>query len=733
MMEESPLSSPPEATVSERELLGYEVRSLSQRSHGPERRAIQSDGMFLITDEAGNVTPSGATDLGLVWRDTRFLSEYELGVPGKMPSVLSSRVKNNSLSLIDLTFTGIGNEHEFETHYVHIRREQILSGGLQERITVRNFYLESVRFTLQLRFGADYADLFEMRGMARQERGTYYLPTVAGAGSVFAYRGRDSLLRQTELRCSPAPVRVHDCHLLYELAIEPGQSVELKIQVIPSFEGEPAAPRESFEDAVASMENRYDSWSRAATSIEPDDEFLRSALTQNVTDFRSLLVHHEEQKIIAAGIPWYAVPFGRDGIIAALQTLTVQPEVAVHTLRFLAATQGVAYHEWTEEQPGKIMHELRSGEMARCGEVPHTPYYGTVDATPLFIILLHETFNWMGDVSFLEEMLPAAEAALGWIDRDGDADGDGFLEYERRCSRGLVNQGWKDSFDAIIFPDGRLAEGPIALVEVQGYVYDAKFRMADIYYRLGRTREANDLMQEAQWLRTRIDDDFWVPDTGYYALALDGEKCQVPTISSNPGHLLWSRVPSRRVAQRVRDVLMREDMFSGWGIRTLGRDQLCFNPISYHNGTIWPHDNALIAQGLCHYGFKSAAERVFEGLFEAGLHFRGNRLPELFCGMTRATNDFPVLYPVACDPQAWASGAYFQILHGLLGLQPDANRNELRINEPHVPRRLSRITYRNLRMKHSRISLEFTRSAGRTAAHVLQVADGPLKVNIAYG
>lgn len=724
---------PTGAPISESELLGYEVRSLARQNRGPTRLSIKWGDMFLITDDSGNVTPPGASDLGLVWRDTRFLSEYELGVPGKIPTVLSSRIKHNAFSVIDLTFTGIGNEQEFETHYVHLRREQLLHGGLQERITVTNFYLDNVRFVLQLRFAADYADIFEMRGMERKKRGEYFRPSSVENGIVTAYRGLDGTLRQTALLFEPLPTSLHEGHALYEVEIAPGERIEIHITVLPLIADQPPEQRGVFELGLKETEAAYEEWLRSATKVHSSDEFLDTALRQNVTDFRSLLVELGQHRVVSAGIPWYSVPFGRDSIIASLQTLAIQPQLAVDTLRFLAAYQGREVNEWTEEEPGKIMHEIRFGEAARCGEIPHTPYYGTVDATPLFIILLHETFNWLGDTQLLDELLPTAEAAMRWIDEYGDFDGDGFIEYTKRSPRGLVNQGWKDSWDSVIHPDGRLAKPPIALVEVQGYVYDAKFRLADLFYRLGRVQEANTLMQEAQWLRTQIHTSFWMEEDGYYAEALDGDKRQVKTITSNPGHLLWSRVPTQSEARRLRDVLLSERMFSGWGLRTLAKGQRPYNPISYHNGTVWPHDNAIIAQGLCYYGMKDAAAKIFTALFDAGLHFRDYRLPELFCGMSRRGNDFPVLYPVACNPQAWASGAYFQLLHGLLGLQPNASQHELRIDEPYLPPRLERIDFYDMRIGRALISLRFSRHAGRSSAHVLRVVNGPLKVNITFG
>ncbi len=722
-----------EDLVDERELLGYEVRELTRDSQGPDRLSIKRNDVFLITDQSGNITPPGATDLGLVWRDTRYLSHYLVSAPGRTATVLSNRIRNNSLAVIDMTFTGALDGQEFEHQYVHLRREQLIDAGFQERLILSNFNLAPIRFSLVVRFSTDFADLFEMRGLQREARGAYLLPRTEDGAVVLSYRGRDGLLRQTCLRFDPAPQSLTPREARFDLELSPVEKTYLRIDVALLEEDRAVQASIPFVQALGDIDEEYEGWRQRATKIRSNDEFLDTGLSQNLVDFRSLLMNSGGMPILSAGIPWYSVPFGRDAIIASLQTLSVQPEIAVSTLRFLAAHQGRKKDDWTEEEPGKIMHELRLGEVARCGEIPHRPYYGTVDATPLFIVLLHETINWLGDRALLQELMPAAEAALDWIDHHGDLDGDGFIEYQRRSPRGLVNQGWKDSYDAVIHPDGRLAEGPIALVEVQGYVYDARFRMADLYRMLGRTREANALMQEAQWLRNEIDAAFWQEDLGFYALALDGKKNPVKTITSNPGHLLWSRVPGPQTARRMRDVLLGESMFSGWGIRTLGRGQKPYNPVSYHNGTIWPHDNAIIAQGLCYYGFKESAARIFLSLYEAMLHFKEYRLPELFCGMSRRSSDYPVLYPVACNPQAWASGTFFQLLHALLGLQPDANRRELAITDPHLPSRLERVDYRDMRIGESKIALRFSRHEGRSSAHVLRVEGAPLKVNIAFG
>jgi glycogen debranching enzyme len=424
--------------------------------------------------------------------------------------------------------------------------------------------------------------------------------------------------------------------------------------------------------------------------------------------------------------------FGRDSILASYQSLLLNPELAAETLRVLAQHQGNEKSDWRDEEPGKILHEYREGEMTRAGEMPFGPYYGSVDATPLWLILLSETFNWTADEQLVKDMLPHAYRALEWIDSYGDLDGDGFVEYQRRSAKGLVNQGWKDSWDAIMHRDGEIAQSPIALCEVQGYVYEAKYRMASLMRSFGDVRTADKLKKDAADMQKRFEKAFWMPKLGFYAMALDRDKRQTQVISSNPGHLLFTRMLSQERAKTVTQRFMREDMFSGWGWRTMSREERVFNPLSYHRGSVWPHDCSIVAHGMSLYEFREPANQVFTTLFEAALKFRNYRLPELFCGIQRREHDDPVQYPVSCSPQAWASGAVFLFLVSVLGIRPSAHRKELNIVNPMLPPFIDQLSIRNLRIGGSRVGLDFTRRGDRTFCNVVDIEGEKLLVNVAF-
>jgi glycogen debranching enzyme len=405
----------------------------------------------------------------------------------------------------------------------------------------------------------------------------------------------------------------------------------------------------------------------------------------------------------------------------------VNPSLARRVLRELAAHQGTVIDDWRDEEPGKILHEVRKGELARSGQIPHSPYYGSVDSTPWFVIVYAQHLRWTGDLVFARELLPAAEAAIRWIDEHGDLDGDGFVEYRTRSARGIRNQGWKDSFDSVVHADGRLAEAPVALVEVQAYVYLAKVRMADVYDALDRPGDAQRLRTEAATLRERFNAAFWMEDERYFVGALDGDKRPVRTIVSNPGHGLYCDVIDADKAAAVAKRLLAPDMFSGWGIRTMSKAAAAYNPMSYHNGSVWPHDNALIAAGLKRYGYARSTNRVATALFDAAIHADYLRLPELFCGFTRRTPNRPVSYPVACSPQAWAAGSVFLMLQAMLGISARADRNVLTVNQPHLPVWLNQVELRNLRVGDSRLSLVFRREGEITSFSLLN-REGSVRV-----
>ncbi|HWP63858.1 MAG TPA: glycogen debranching N-terminal domain-containing protein [Candidatus Binatia bacterium] len=475
----------------------------------------------------------------------------------------------------------------------------------------------------------------------------------------------------------------------------------------------------------------YRAWWRGATEVESDNELFNLTLQRSTTDLR-LLVNDgpgRREWYLAAGIPWFVTLFGRDSIITALQVLAFRPQIAYATLDVLAARQATALDPERDAEPGKILHELRTGELAAIGELPHTPYYGSVDSTPLWLILLGATFDWTGDRALLDRLWPHALAALEWIDRWGDRDGDGFVEYERRNPTGLLNQGWKDSSDAVRDRHGRLVPTPIALVEVQGYVYDAKRRMAHLAEVRGETELAARLEREAAALRERFEAAFWVPDLRYYAMALDGEKRQADAITSNPGQALWTGIVSPERARPVADRLLGPGLYSGWGVRTYAAGQPGYNPIGYHTGTVWPHDTSLIAAGLKRYGLEDEANELISRVFEAAQSFPAYRLPELFCGFERDSATSPVPYPVACSPQAWAAGAPFLFLETMLGLRPHAERGELELLHPHLPSWLRSVRVRNLRVGTALVDLLFHSWRGTTSAEVLR-KEGDIAVTI---
>jgi glycogen debranching enzyme len=686
--------------------------------------AIKEGETFLYSDVAGNLDDRRELGHGFYHRDTRFLSHFRMRVSGRDPILLSSSSERAYMSHVDLTNPELYEDGEpaVSQQTLNIRRVRAINGRLFERIRIKNYNPHVVQLTMTFSLAADFADVFQVRGFRAGDRGHTEPPEVQRSRAEFTYRGIDGVTRKTVIGFNPEPDRLEivgdRVAAEFTLRLAPHKTRLISMTLDPVI-GEVSPVPVEFDSAVHHLRRSYEDWERECTQIATDNEVFNNLLIRGLRDLRALYTATDEGRAIAAGIPWYVAVFGRDALISSHQLLAVNPNPARESLRLLAKYQGTKDDPWRDEEPGKILLEIRRGELAGADVVPHTRYYGSVDATPLFVFLFAQYFRWTGDVGFARELLPNVQAALTWIDSFGDQDGDGFVEYRPRSPRGVPNHGWKDSFDAVVHADGRLATPPIALVEVQGYVYMAKQRVADVFEALGDYRSATRLREEAAELRDRFNEAYWMEDEQFFAMALDGDKRQVRTVVSNPGHCLYAGIVDPGKAVHVARRLLQPDMFSGWGIRTMSKSAVAYNPMSYDNGSVWPHDNALIAAGLKRYGHIKATNRVATALFDASMHVDYMRLPELFCGFTRRTPNQPVGYPVACSPQAWAAGAPLLMLQAILGVSAMAHENVLTVNKPHLPPWLNVVELRNLRVGSSTISLVFRREGEITAFSLL--------------
>ncbi len=702
-------------------------RSLSQL----RIQVLKQGDTFAVFNPFGDILPWKKSPEGLFHNDTRHLSRLDLTLNGYTPLLLNSNIQDdNAILTVDLTNPDLydGDRLILAKDAVHLLRSKFLWHGVcYERIAIRNFSGKAERISLRLAFEADFADLFEVRGHSRGRRGKQQAERREDDTVALLYEGLDGVSRETILRFDPVPDTLTLNDALFDFEIEPERRRNLFVTVSCAAAEAEMAPRRNFLTCLRAARRVQRAAARDAATVETSNTAFNELLCRSFSDLYMLLSPTEHGLYPYAGIPWFSAPFGRDGIITALQMLSIDPSMAKGVLGFLAATQASDVDPAADAEPGKILHEARNGEMARLGEVPFRRYYGSVDATPLFVLLAGLYFERTGDVETVSALWPNIEAALNWIDGPGDPDGDGFVEYQRQNADGLVNQGWKDSHDSIFHDDGRTAVGPIALCEVQGYVYAAKHAAASMARSIGMAATAATLDTQAKVLREKFDAQFWCDELSTYALALDGEKRPCRVRSSNAGHALFAGLPTPEKAARVAHVLTDRDGFSGWGVRTLARSEPRYNPMSYHNGSVWPHDNAIIAFGLARYGMKDEVLQILRGLFESSSYFEQRRLPELFCGFVRRRSKGPTIYPVACAPQAWASAAPFAMLQACLGLEFDYQADEIIFNAPRLPEFLDQVCIRGLTLGDSRVDVLLRRHYSDVAVNVL-ARTGPARV-----
>ncbi|MGH7581807.1 MAG: amylo-alpha-1,6-glucosidase [Gemmatimonadales bacterium] len=683
----------------------------AEERNGDRSRVLKQGETFAVFDRHGDMRGGDDPAHGIYCGGTRMVSRRELLLNGAPPQLLSSRVKNDNSELtVDLTNPDMSEDGKvvIPRGTLHIARSILLwELCCYERIRIANHGLDAVNAVLTLRFDADFADIFEVRGTARAHRGERR--AAAGAhGVAIRYSGLDKVERITRITSDPVPDRIRPREFRYELTLEPQEMETLLLTWTFEIGGAAARPVQ-FDSALRAACDAVVRERESDCRIETSNEQFNSWLDRSSADIHMMITQTPQGPYPYAGVPWYSTPFGRDAIITALEYLWINPDLAAGVLGFLARTQADRVIPDRDAEPGKILHEARDGEMAALGEVPFDRYYGAADTTPLFVVLAGAHFSRTGDRELAERMWPHVTRALGWIQKYGDADGDGFVEYRRRASTGLVNQGWKDSHDAIFHADGRLAEAPIAVCEIQGYVvaaYRAAGRLAEA---LGHADEAAGLAERADRLRQDIETRFWCNDIGTYALALDGAKRQCCVRASNAGHLLFCGVPTQEHAERTAATLLSEGFYSGWGIRTVGIAEARFNPMSYHNGSVWPHDNALIGAGFSRYGIRSGAMQVLSGLFEASTGFELYRMPELFCGFPRRGGEGPTAYPVACAPQSWSAASVFLMMQGCIGLTISAPRREVQFRSPELPPWLDLVRIRGLRVGDARLDLDIRR------------------------
>jgi glycogen debranching enzyme len=687
-------------------------------------RVLKHGDSFAVFDARGDIVPSEASEEGIYHDGTRFLSRLELVMFGQRPLLLSSTVSgDNALFEADLTNPDLLRDGVVAVARgeINVCRTRVLwNACCVERIQVTNYRLDHIDVPITLYFDADFADVFEVRGTRRARKGDR-LPDEVGDGYVMRYRGLDHLERRARLRWNRQPDRGGQNRVMWMFSLAPmaTASVDLSVEYGNEHLSMPATP--SFEDVVSLKRRaRMHSPHAFCCDLASSSPIFNRWLERSSADLQIMLTDTPNGTYPYAGIPWFSTPFGRDGIITAFEMLWLNPSVARGVLEFLAKTQATTTDDARDAQPGKIFHEMRGGEMAALGEVPFGMYYGSCDVTPLFVMLAEAYYHRTADLAFIDQIWPNVVSALEWMSRSGDADGDGFIEYARRSERGLVQQGWKDSSDSVFHADGTLAEPPIALCEIQGYAYAAWKGAAQLARLRGDETAADEWMACAERVRVEFERAFWCEELGTYALALDGNKQPCRVRSSNPGHCLFAGIVSPERAERVCATLTDDASFAGWGVRTIAATERRYNPQSYHNGSIWPHDNAIIAAGMARYGFTGAARRILTAMSDLSEAVDLHRLPELICGFPRRGREYPTLYPVACAPQSWAAGAVFLLLAASLGVSIDAPAGRLSINRGRLPEGLDWIRLTDLVVGDARVDIRIERHPHDVGATVLR-------------
>lgn len=685
-----------------------------------------------VFDWHGDILSAGYLAHGLYYRETRHLSRLVLRFEGKSLELLSSNVKNkNSFFAVDLTNLDLSTDGKVELPRgsIHFFRSKFIWQGIcYERLRLMNFASSKIRLSLCYEYDADFVDIFEVRGSKREARGQQQEPNVSSSSVQFAYCGLDGVVRETKLNFYPQPVRISANSACFEVELQPRAEAFIYLDVCCE-RGRECRPPRSYKQALSETKNLHETIDARLCRVTSSNERFNEWLTRSQSDLEMMTLGNPEGAYPYAGVPWFNTVFGRDGLITAFQVLWAEPALAKGVLQFLADTQADSVIPEQDAEPGKILHELRKGEMAATKEIPFGRYYGSVDSTPLFVMLAAAYYERTGDLDFISSIWNNIERALHWMDHYGDADGDGFLEYARHSGKGLIQQGWKDSHDSVFDEDGALAEPPIALCEVQGYAYAAKKGTAELARKKGLTELAGRLADQADVLKARFEQAFWVEKLGTYAFALDGKKRQCRVTVSNPGHCLFTRIASAERAGRVAEGLMDENLFSGWGVRTVGTREARYNPMSYHNGSVWPHDNAVIALGLANYGFTSYSLRLLESMFEASLHFEFQRLPELFCGFRRRIGDGPTLYPVACSPQSWAAAAVFMLLQASLGMTVCGTTPYVHFRDSYLPPAVDHIMVENLKVGMAKVSLIVRRQTHGVGIEVIR-REGEVEVAV---